>query len=212
MSLGFTPKWLCIPPSPPIANSMSAISLLLLTRFWPNIKDILLGSSLTDANCHDDIFLGDICQYREYLSCYWPLRLTKLSHWQPKQHLSWQYLSKSGISKLLLTQLWPNFEDRFLGPSITDVNYHRDIYLGNISRGKHAKSLFVSAQIFLHVQQKIQLFFLVFLWGIFSQSLMLSKSFPERYWKNGNFGEYLWKSWFPYWENGVFELCRTTTI
>ena len=83
-----------------------------------------------------------------------------------RQLLSWWHLP--GISKLLLTQLWPNFKGRFLGPTITDVNYHRDIYLGNISRGKHAKSLFVSAQIFLHVQQKNQLFFLVFLWGIFS--------------------------------------------
>ena len=163
--------------------SMSRISQLLLARFRPNFKSWLMGPSWTDSKCHGAICPGNICPG-----------------------------DISGISQLILTRFWPNFKGRFLGPSITDVNYHRDIYLGNISRGKHAKSLFVSAQIFLHVQQKIQLFFLVFLWGIFSQSLMLSKSFPERYWKNGNFGEYLWKSWFPYWENGVFELCRTTTI
>ena len=28
------------------------------------------------------------------------------------QHLSWQHLSISGISQLLLSQFWPNFKDR----------------------------------------------------------------------------------------------------
>ena len=57
-------------------NSMSAISQLLLARFWPNFKGRFLGLSLTDPNCHDDICPSnicpcDICPYQEYLSCYW---------------------------------------------------------------------------------------------------------------------------------------------
>ena len=57
--------------------SISAISQLLLTRFWWNFKGRFLGTSRTDSNCHRDICLGnscpgDICPYQEYLSCYWP--------------------------------------------------------------------------------------------------------------------------------------------
>ena len=51
---------------------MSAISQLLLTRFWPNFKGRLRGPSWTDSNCHSDICPGNICPYKEYLSCYWP--------------------------------------------------------------------------------------------------------------------------------------------
>ena len=36
------------PPPPPTANSMSAISQLLLTRFWWNFKGSFLGASRTD--------------------------------------------------------------------------------------------------------------------------------------------------------------------
>ena len=39
-------------PQPPTGNSMSAISQLLLARFWPNFKGRFLGPSLTDSNCH----------------------------------------------------------------------------------------------------------------------------------------------------------------
>ena len=35
---------------PPTLNSMSAISQLLLTRFWPNFKGRILGTSRTDSN------------------------------------------------------------------------------------------------------------------------------------------------------------------
>ena len=57
-------------------NSMSAISQLLLTRFWPNFKNRFLGQSWTDFNCYGDICSGNICpgnicQYQEYLSWYW---------------------------------------------------------------------------------------------------------------------------------------------
>ena len=88
--------------------SISAISQLLLTRFWPNFKHRFLGPSLTHPNCHGDICAGnicpvDICPYREYLSCY-----------------------------------WPNFDQTlvsFLGPSLTDVNCHGDICPGHIWPG-----------------------------------------------------------------------------
>ena len=43
---------------------------------WPNFKNSFLGTSRADHNCHSDIcpgniYLGDICQYQEYLNCYW---------------------------------------------------------------------------------------------------------------------------------------------
>ena len=53
-------------------NSMSAISQLLLARFWPNYEDRSLGPPWTDFNCNGNICPGDICPYQEYLSCYWP--------------------------------------------------------------------------------------------------------------------------------------------
>ena len=49
------------PPTNPHRNSMSAISQLLLTRFWWNFKRRLLVTSRTDSNCHSDICLGNIC-------------------------------------------------------------------------------------------------------------------------------------------------------
>jgi len=72
----------------PPTNSTSAISQLLLTRFWPNFKRRFLGPSLTHPNCHGDICPGnicpvDICPYLEYLSCYWP-NFDQTLGWQVK--------------------------------------------------------------------------------------------------------------------------------
>ena len=55
-------------------NSMSVISQLLLTRFWPNFKGRFQGTSRTDSNCYSyscpgNNCPGDICPYQEYLSC-----------------------------------------------------------------------------------------------------------------------------------------------
>ena len=47
-------------------------SQLLITWFWWKFKDLFLGTSRTDSNCHCDICLGNICQYQKYLSCYEP--------------------------------------------------------------------------------------------------------------------------------------------
>ena len=52
-----------------------------------------------------------------------------------RQHLSWQHLSISGISQLLLTRLWPNFKGRFLGLSWTNFNYCSNICPGNFCSG-----------------------------------------------------------------------------
>ena len=49
-----------------------------------------------------------------------------------KQHLSWQHLSISTISQLLLVRFWPNFKGRFLGPIWTYSNFQNDICSGNI--------------------------------------------------------------------------------
>ena len=49
-----------------------------------------------------------------------------------RQHLSWRYLSMSGISQLLLPWFWRNFKGSFLGTSRTDTNYQVNICPGNI--------------------------------------------------------------------------------
>ena len=61
----------------PPRNSILAISQLLLTRFWWNLKHRFLGTSRTDSNCQSDICPsnicpGGICPYQQYLGCYWP--------------------------------------------------------------------------------------------------------------------------------------------
>ena len=71
--VGFYRKMTLQPPPPTHhTNSKSAISQLLLTRYWWNFKGRLLGTSRTDSNCHGDICPGNICPYQEYLNCYWP--------------------------------------------------------------------------------------------------------------------------------------------
>ena len=65
------------PPTTTHTNSMSAISQLLLTRFWWNFKGRFLETFRTDSNCQGyicprNICPRNICPYQEYLSCYWP--------------------------------------------------------------------------------------------------------------------------------------------
>ena len=38
-----------------------------------------------------------------------------------RQHFSWQHLSISGISQLLLALFWPNFKGRFLGDRLEQI-------------------------------------------------------------------------------------------
>ena len=49
-----------------------------------------------------------------------------------RQHLVWWHLSRSGISQLLLTRFWQNFNGSFLGPCLTNAICHKNICLGNI--------------------------------------------------------------------------------
>ena len=49
-----------------------------------------------------------------------------------RQNLSWQHLSISGTSHLILTRFWPNFKGRFIGPSLTDSKCHSEICTGNV--------------------------------------------------------------------------------
>ena len=51
--------------------SISGISQLLLIQFWPSFKCRILEPCLKDANCHGDIYPGNICPYQQFLSCYW---------------------------------------------------------------------------------------------------------------------------------------------
>ena len=111
--------------------SISAISQLLLTRFWWNFKGRFLGTSRTDSNCQGDICPcnicpRDICPYQEYLSCYWPDfdETLKVGSWEhleqiptvtvtfSRQHLFWWHLYISGISQLLLTRFGLNLKGK----------------------------------------------------------------------------------------------------
>ena len=91
--------------NPTHTNSMSAISQLLLTRFWWNFKGRFLWTFRTDSTCQGDICPRnicprDICPYQEYISFNWPD--------------------------------FDNFKDRFLGTSRTDSNCQGDICPCNI--------------------------------------------------------------------------------
>ena len=74
--------------------SISAISQLLLVRFWPNFKCRFPGPLWTYSNCHNDICPGNICPcnicpYKEYLSCYWPNfdQTLKVGSWDHLKHI-----------------------------------------------------------------------------------------------------------------------------
>ena len=45
------------------------------------------------------------------------------------------HLFISGISQLLMTQFWPNFKGRILGPCLKDADCYGDICQGNICPG-----------------------------------------------------------------------------
>ena len=68
---------LVVVPHTIISIGNQAISQLLLAWFWPNFQGRVLGPSLPDSNCHDDICPGNIClrnicPYQEYITCYLP--------------------------------------------------------------------------------------------------------------------------------------------
>ena len=132
-------------------NSTSAISQLLVTQFWWNFKVRFLWTFRTDSICHGDICQGnicpgDICPYQEYLSSNCPdfdetLKIGSWEHLEQiqtvmvtfiRKHLSPQHLYISGISQLLLTRFWLNFEGRLLRQFLTDANCHGDICPGKI--------------------------------------------------------------------------------
>ena len=134
--------------------SISGISQLLLTRFWPNFKGRFLGLSWTDFNYRNNIWPGNICPgnicpNQEYLNCYWPDfdKTLNIGSWDYLELISTvavtfveatfvlATLSISEISQLLLTRLWLNFKGRFLGLSWTDFNYCSNICPGNICPG-----------------------------------------------------------------------------
>ena len=158
--------------------SISGISQLLLSRFWPNFKSRFLESSWTDSNCHGDICQGNICPgnictYREYLSCYWPdfyqtLKVDSLDHLEliltvmatfVQATFVLRHLSISGISPLLLTWFWPKFKSRFLRPSLTDANCH-----GNFCPGKNISWWHLSISgIFIHINFDQTFLALIFL-------------------------------------------------
>ena len=60
------------PPTNHHTNSQAVISQLLLARYGSNFKQRVLGTYITDYNCHHDICPGnicpgDICPYQQYL-------------------------------------------------------------------------------------------------------------------------------------------------
>ena len=84
--MDFTWKLLCLPPQTHPTTAKTQCQQVL-TRFWPNFKGRLLGTSRTDSKYHVYICPGDICPYQEYLSCYWPdfdenLKVASWEHWE----------------------------------------------------------------------------------------------------------------------------------
>ena len=107
---------------------MSAISQLLLNRFWPNFKTRFLGPSWTDSSCHGDICPanncpGNICPYQSYLSCYWANfdQTLKIDSWENLeviptlmatfvQETFVHFRNISAVTDPILTELFlPNF-------------------------------------------------------------------------------------------------------
>ena len=137
--------------------SISRISQLLLTWFWQNFKGRFLWLSWTDFNCCSNICpgnicSGDICPYQEYLSCYWPnfdetLKVDSCDYLEQISTVAVTFVQATfvqttfvhiRISQLLQTQFWQNFKDRFLGPLLTDADFHSDICPGiKISTTQH---------------------------------------------------------------------------
>ena len=131
-------------------NSMSAISQLLLTRFWPNLSQLSGTTFNRDVNCHGNICPcnicpGDICPYQEYLSCYSPDfdKTLKVGSWDHLEQIptvmmifvqatfvlaTFVHISNiSAVTDPILARFWQNFKSRFLGLSLVDFNCHDDI-------------------------------------------------------------------------------------
>ena len=105
--------------------SISGICQLLMTQFIPNFKSKFLGPSLTDANPQGDTCSGNICQYQQYLSYYWPdldkkfctqflggLLLDKTS-FDPNSFLGQQFVYLHFLSRIFLPKIFciQNFLD-----------------------------------------------------------------------------------------------------
>ena len=101
------------PPPTTTENSMSAISQLLLARFWPNFKGRFLGTSRRDSYCYVDICPGnicpgDICPYQIYF--------------EPSQNF-WD--SKFLDPNLFWTNFYPKiFWLHFFGPIFLDLFFY----------------------------------------------------------------------------------------
>ena len=73
--------------------------------YWPNFKGRFLGPSLTDANCHRDIYQVNLClriffAYKQYLSCYWPYFLDPI-YLGPNLHLKFFFWTKFIFTKII---------------------------------------------------------------------------------------------------------------
>ena len=117
---------------------MNQIKFWTKTPFDFSWANILLKYFFIQQNClnkifwqnssfHQVIFFQFFCD-ENYLG---PIFLRIFFSWLfgpnfsvTKIFLDSQHLSTSGISQLSLTQFWPDFESRFLRPSLTDSNRH----------------------------------------------------------------------------------------
>ena len=133
---------------------MSAISQLLLTRFWWNFKGRFLGAYRTDSDCHgnicpDNICPGDIWPFKEYHGCYWPnfdetLKVASMEHLEKISTVTVTSVQETFVLatfvhirniSVVTDPIWWNFKGRFLGTSRTVSNYHNNICPDNICPG-----------------------------------------------------------------------------
>ena len=89
--------------------SISGISQLLLTRSWPNFKGRFLRPSLTNANCHSDIYPGNILTYWPYfVQTFWTqffrgLKRSEIGYSSPCSHFCFFFFSHlCGLGLLFL--------------------------------------------------------------------------------------------------------------
>ena len=90
-------------------NSTSAISQLLLNRFWSNFKQRFLGTYATEYYCHHDICPGnicpgDICPYQQYK--YFQAEHFRLQSCCVYNSCCWSLIILLNFSRSLLAWSW----------------------------------------------------------------------------------------------------------
>ena len=118
--LGFT--WKGLYTTNTQTHSMSAISQLLLTQFWPNFKGRLKWEHLEQISPGTFVLIN-ICPYQEYLSCYWPsfdqnLKIGLLDHSYQMPTITVIFVQATYV---LITFVHISITSAVIGPILTNI-------------------------------------------------------------------------------------------